>query len=130
MMRALIRQALIGDATLAGLGVVAPGVISGDVDTPAERPFLQLRWGQTTPGLSTVDRRVLIIWVHDKPGNYSRIDSIIRQIKVILAGLEADQHSSGWLLKTEWITDSEDLTDDGHGTITRTTTHNLVGSGN
>lgn len=129
-MRTVIRQAIANDVTLAGLGVVPSGVLAGDVDTPTERPFIQLRWGETSPGLSTVDNRVLAIWVHDQPGDYTRIDSIIRRIKQIFDGLTPVQHSTGWLLEIEWVTDSDDLTDDGHGTITRTTTHTLVGSGN
>lgn len=129
-MRTVIAQALMNDATLAGLGITSEGVYAGDVDTPQERPFIQLRWGQTTPGLDTVDNRVLVVWVHDRPGDYIAIDAIVRRIKDIFRSLEATQHASGWILKIEWVTDSDDLTDDGHGTITRTTTHNLVASGN
>lgn len=129
-MRTVIAQALMNDATLAGLGITSAGVYSGDVDTPQERPFIQLRWGQTTPGLDAVDNRVLVVWVHDRPGDYTTIDSIVRRIKEIFRSIEATQHDAGWILKIEWVTDSDDLTDDGHGTITRTTTHNLVASGN
>ena len=129
-MRTLIRQVLIADPTLIGFGVAPGAVLAGDVDTPAERPFLNLRWGATTPGMDVVDRRSLVIWVHDKPGDYTRIDSIIRRIKSLFGALAGEAHSSGWLSQVEWVTDSNDLVDDGHGTITRTTTHNLVGSGN
>lgn len=129
-MRAYIAGLLVADATLAAQGVVQAGVISGDVDTPADRPFVQLRWGQATPGLSTVDNRVLVIWVHDTPGDYTRIDTIVRRIKEIFRGVSAQPHETGWITEIQWVTDSDDLTDDGHGTITRTTTHNLVSSGN
>lgn len=129
-MRTVVRQALVNDATLASYGVVAAGVLAGDVDTPSARPFINLRWGETTPGLSTVDNRVVSIWVHDRPGDYTRIDNIIRRIKQVLIALEGTQHTTGWIVAVEWVTDSDDLTDDGHGTITRTTTHTLVASGN
>lgn len=128
-MRTLIRNAIVVDATLTGLGVVSAGVLAGEVDTPAQRPFLVLRWGDTIPGLDTVDRKVLVIWVHDNPGSYSRIDSVIRGLKVLFRSMEADQHATGWLIKAEWVTDSGDLTDDGHGTIVRTTSFNFVSSG-
>lgn len=121
---------LVADAMLTTLGVTEAGVIAGDVDTPSARPFVQLRWGQATPGLSTVDNRVLVIWVHDVPGDYEKIDAIIRRIKQLFQGIAGAQHAFGWITVVEWVTDSDDLTDDGHGTITRTTTHNLVSSGN
>lgn len=129
-MRSLIRSVIIADATLEGFGVVDGAVLAGDVDTPAERPFINLRWGPTNVGLSTVDRRLITLWVHDMPGDYARIDAIIRRLKIILLSLEARAHASGYVLMVEWSGDSEDLIDDGHGTITRTTSFTLVSSGN
>ena len=129
-MRALIRSAILGDPTLAGLGVVSAGVLAGDVDTPQVKPWLNLRWSITSPGLAHVTRRGLVIWVHDQPGDYeARIDPIIRQLKVVLTALEGVAHPYGYLTTVEWTGDSEDLVDDGHGTITRTTSFSLVGSG-
>lgn len=129
MMRTLIRQSLIASTELETLGVVPEAVMAGDVDTPEYRPFLNLRWNTTTPGLATVDRRSLVIWVHDEPGDYDRIDRIIREIKAIMTSLVGVAHAYGYLVVAEWSGDSEDLTDPGHGTITRTTTYSLVGTG-
>ena len=129
-MRALIRLALVNDATLQSLGVTAAGVVMGEVDSIEERPFLNLRWGATLPGLDVVSRRTLDIWVHDQGTDYeAKVDPIIRRIHTILAGLEATPHTSGYLVKAEWTGDSGDLADDGHGTITRTTSYSLVGTG-
>lgn len=128
-MRALVRSTLMTDPTLIDRGVVPLGVLAGDVDTPEERPFLQLRWGNTAPGLSAVTRRDLVVWVHDEPGDYTRIDSIIRRIKTIMASLVGVMHPDGHLMIAEWTGDSADLADDGHGTITRTTSFSLVGTG-
>ena|SRR5688500_5943102 len=128
-MRALVRLALIQDPTLITLGVVPEGVFAGDVDTPDQRPFLQLRWSNTTPGVDVVSRRDLVIWVHDNAGDYERIDSVIRRIKTIMSQLVGVPHAAGYLMVCEWTGDSADLTDDGHGTITRTTSFSIVGTG-
>jgi len=128
-MRALIRTSLTTDPELLALGVVPDGVFSGDVDTPKQRPFLQLRWSTTTPGLAAVSRRILVIWIHDLPGDYARVDAIIRRIRVILGALAGQPHPAGHVVACEWTGDSEDLTDPAHGTITRTTSYSLVGTG-
>jgi hypothetical protein len=132
--RDVILAALLGDATLAGLGVSDGAVLTGDVDTPTERPFLQLRYGPTTPGPARggvgPNMRDLTIWVHDVPNDYTRIDKIIQQIKVVMLALEAEQSAltDGWLVVVEWVGDSDDLADDGHRTITRNTSYRIVGS--
>lgn len=129
-LRTIVRAVLINDPALELLGVVDLGVRSGDVDTPMERPFLVLRWGTTTPGLDVVNNRTLTIWVHDnKSSGYARIDSVIKRIRVLFNAVEGVPHDDGHLIKLEWVTDSDDLVDPGHGTITRTTTHNIVGTG-
>lgn len=133
-MRDIILAALLGDATLVGLGVSDGAVLTGDVDTPAERPFLQLRYGATTPGPARggvgPNMRDLTIWVHDVPNDYTRIDKIVQQIKIVMLALEAEQSAltDGWLAVVEWVGDSDDLADDGHRTITRNTSYRIVGS--
>jgi hypothetical protein len=130
-MRAYIRGLLLGDATLESLGIVSPEqVFAGDADTPMERPFIQLRWGGVTPGIGGVDPRGLVTWVHDNPGDYARIDAVLRRVKALYAGVYGVAHETGWLTQIDWVNDTDDLTDDGHGTITRNTTHTLIGSGN
>lgn len=130
MARTLIRQLILGDIELAALGVVPAGVLSGDIDTPQVRPFLQLRWGTTQPGLSTVNFRLLTIWVHDEPGDYAPyIDPIAFRLRNLLPAQYALAHETGWLTSVEWSGDGDDGSDDGHGTIFRTTSYTLVGSG-
>jgi hypothetical protein len=128
-MRALIFQAIVSDPTISGFGVTEAGSFATDVDTPAQRPFLQLRWGRTDFGLDVVTVRTLNIWVHDEPGDYGRIDSIILRLRELLPTLEGQSNGSGHLVAVEWAGDSEDLADDGHKTITRYSTFTLVGSG-
>jgi hypothetical protein len=129
-MRALVRSSIIADPTLNGLGITGSSSFAVDVDTPQARPFLQLRWGANVPGLDTVTRRDLVIWVHDEPGDYSAsIDPIILRLRTLLAGLVGQNNGLGYVVAVEWTGDSEDLADDGHRTITRTTSFSLVGSG-
>lgn len=128
-MRALVFQAIIADPTLIGLGFTSSAAFAVDVDTPTQRPFLQLRWGRNDIGLDRVTRRNLVIWVHDEPGDYSRIDQTIIRLRALLPTLEGQSNGSGFLMSAEWSGDSEDLADDGHKTITRNISFSLVGTG-
>lgn len=130
-MRELIVQAIVNDSTLNGLGINDDSSFAVDVDTPQERPFLQLRWGGNEPALSQteVGRRTLTLWVHDQPGDYGRIDTIILRLRAILPTLEGQNNGLGYLIAAEWSGDSEDLSDDGHRTIARWTSFSLVGTG-
>lgn len=128
-MRALIFQALVNDPTLNGLGITSASSFAVDVDTPQSRPFLQLRWGRNDVGLSVVTKRTLVVWAHDEPGDYSTIDAILTRVKSLLPTLVGESNGMGHLVDVEWTGDSEDLADDGHRTITRTTSFVLVGSG-
>lgn len=129
MMRELIFQAIITDATLNGLGITDDSSFAVDVDTPSQRPFLQLRWGRNDEGLDSVTRRNLVIWVHDQPGDYTEIDAIILRLRALIPALVAQPNVNGWLVGAEWAGDSEDLVDDGHRTIARNTSFVLIGSG-
>lgn len=128
-MRALVRSAIIADSVMQSLGVVPAGVFAGDVDTPDARPFLQLRWGRTDLGLDVVQRRNLVVWVHDQPNDFFRVDSIVVRLRTVLIQLVGMATDTGHVVAVEWLGDSEDLSDDGHGTITRTASYSLIGSG-
>jgi hypothetical protein len=128
-MRAILRTAIINDSSLNTEGIGDDEFFAVDVDTPEARPFMQLRWGVNNVGLDVVTRRFLVVWVHDEPGDYSRIDRIIQRLRVLLPLLEGTVDGSQSILAVEWTGDSEDLTDDGHRTIARTASFTLVGSG-
>ncbi len=130
-MRSLIAQTILADATLTGLGVVEETLFAGDVDTPPNVLWLNLRWGQVpaVPSVAAMATRNLTIWVHDEPNDYSKIDQVVRRLRELLPGIEAAEHDSGWINSIRWAGDSDDLTDDGHGTITRTTSYTIVGTG-
>jgi hypothetical protein len=128
-MRTYIRQALVNDAPLAALGVVAANIVSGDADSVRGRPMLNLQWGDTNAGMGPVYRRNLVIWVHDAQGSYDRIDAILRRIRTVLTGLVGGSTGVGSLVQIEWLTDSGDLRNDDRKTVLRTATYTVVGSG-
>lgn len=128
-MRELLFSTITGDSTLQAFGITDNSSFSVDVDTPEYRPFLQLRWGRNDEGLDVVTRRTLTIWVHDEPGDYGRIDTIIYRLRQLLPTLEGSSNGLGHVVAVEWTGDSEDLTDEGHNTITRWASFSLVGSG-
>lgn len=129
-MRAVIRQAIIGDASLQALGVVPEGVLSGDIDTPAPRPFLNLKWGAKNPAPfgGAAQRTTLAVWVHDEPNDYDRIESILARLRVLLTSLLGLQDTSDYVSQIEWTGDGVDLKDDGHRTIVRVGNYTLNGS--
>ena len=128
-MRSLVFQTIVSDPTLNGFGITGATSFAVDVDTPQGRPFLQCRWGRNDEGLDVVTRRNLVVWVHDAPGDYAKIDSIILRLRELLPTLINQSNGLGWVVGVEWAGDSEDLADDGHRTITRNTSFVLVGSG-
>lgn len=128
-MRAIVRSAILADPTIQAEGITSSQFFAVDMDTPQGRPFMQLRWGLNNVGLDVVTQRFLVVWVHDEPGDYSRIDRIIQRLRIVLPALSGVHQAPYSILDIAWTGDSEDLTDDGHGTITRTSSYTLVGSG-
>lgn len=129
-MRRVIYESLKTDSQLLALGLLPTAIRAGDVDTPEERPFIDLRWGLTpsVPNIANVGPRFLTVWVHDEPNDYERIDRIIRRVKAIFAGLVGVRHETGYITLIEWSGDGEDGKDEGHGTIFRTTGHSIIGT--
>jgi hypothetical protein len=126
-----LARTIYTDAQLTADGVTRAGTFSGDVDSPSMRPYLVLRWGETSPGVgrSLVRRRTLLIYVHDKPNDYTRIDRIIRRIREVFESMAGERTDTGWITQIDWETDSGDLSDDTSRTIMRTSAFNIVGQG-
>jgi hypothetical protein len=91
---------------------------------PSVRPFLVVTFTSKVPELNDGETpvshsQVLTVWVHDEPGSYSQIDSIIELVRAALIGDSARI--------CVWTGDSGDLADDTYATITRNSTYRLVG---
>lgn len=66
------------------------------------------------------------IWAHDQPGSYQRIDSLLAAVRAALVGPVALPGA----IACRWQGDSQDLADDGLGTITRNSAFVFIGTGN
>lgn len=139
-LRALLRDALVGDSALRLLLGAATdaeaeaAVYAGNADSAQERPFVNLKWQETSPGMETVDRRPVVVWVHDRPDDYGVVDAILRRVREILTGdaligVEAPDSTGGWSVDVQWTGDSPDGFDPDRGTIWRTGTYTVTGSG-
>jgi hypothetical protein len=131
MSKAAVYNLLATDAQLQSLGLPSTGVfLAGTTDTPDERPFLALAWGNENRGLSWESQpgtRELVIWVHDIPGDYERIDAIIKRIRTLLSTSVHVEGLDGYTLtQADWTGTSGDLQDDGHGTFVRTVGFTVV----
>ena len=131
-LRDYVYQLLANDSVLNGLGIDGNSLHTvNDTDTPQERPYTTIRWGNTNPGLNasyTMIFRDFQIWVHDVPGDYTKIDNILLRIRQLLTGVEGANAGAGFVSMVEWEGDSDDLSDDAQGTITRYGEFHLVGS--
>lgn len=133
-MRDYVFGLLTGDSDMNDLGItVDSGFIQHDVDTPQVRPFMTIHWGNTNPGIQgfdLVNERDFQVWVHDAPGDYTKIDNILSRIRVLLMGTEATYTNTPgrWITGVEWMGDSDDLNDDEQDTITRYGEFRLIGS--
>lgn len=131
--RSFVFSLLTTDTTLIALGITADSVFTThDVDTPQVRPMIVLRWGLTDNVLnrSPIASRGLQVWVHDQPGDYERIETILRRVRTLLTSVSAQNAgaSDAWVSEIKWERFSEDLSDEDAGTIARNGDFTITGS--
>jgi hypothetical protein len=124
---------LTTDSVLNALGITADSVFTThDVDTPQVRPMLVLRWGITDNVLnhSPMASRGLQVWAHDEPGDYERVESILRRVRTLLTSVSAENAGANdeWVSEIKWERFSEDLSDEDAGTVTRNGDFTITGS--
>lgn len=85
------------------------------LDSKPTPPYLVYRFNPATPRIVPAMSQNFQIWAHDKPGDYSQIDTLLELVKVNLTSQEA----FGNFYEVAWIEDSEDLFDEASETITR-----------
>lgn len=108
-----------------GFDVYAGGSLTG---SPEKRPFIVINVGSDFPELNDGDvpawsKRSASIWVHDDPGSYDKIDTIIKAIRDKLVGQVAQADA----ICITWDGDSDQFADDMMGTIVRNTSYQLIG---
>lgn len=124
-------RAIVYGLLVAEFNADMPNRIFGPAaaDETISEPFCTYRIRGTFPsGASRSGLRGLEVWFHDRGGSYLRIDGFITRAKNVLDNVVNVQGEGGSLLsQCRWESDSPDLTDDGHRTITRMTSYTLVG---
>lgn len=122
--RTALYELITEDTVLNELGVTADNVFnSNDVDSPTMRPFVAIRWRNSERAFNSAYRRYVTIWVHDTPSDYTVIDSIIKRLNALLGGAVHVEGTDGSRITMfDHQGDSDDLIDDGFGTIARNTT--------
>lgn len=136
-MRGALRAALMNDPWLRNALAIddnnEPIIVANagaDSDLILPCPHLILRMGVREIGVGSVFRRGFEVWAHDNPGDYEVIDSILNRCRQVLTAITAVQAQTGnWISCVEWQDDSEDLFDEGPGTITRNSRYTVIGSG-
>lgn len=140
--RAFVVGKIVDDPLLSSMGFDRDSVFNQHgVDTPQVRPFMVLRWQAAIPAFATTNRgsgirnfpvnqRILQVWVHDVPADYSLIDRSLKRLRAILTGVEGVNvgEADSWLHTIVWEGESDDLSDDEVGTITRHAQFRLTGS--
>lgn len=121
---------LAGHAPLTSVVPVAQIKGAGSLDSdPGPRPFIVIRIGTERrgpfPGVSYCDA---MLWVHDEPGDYLRIDNILQIVKDFLVpnGREEPVPNAGGIAIT-WQGHSSELADEGFRTIMRNASYQLTG---
>lgn len=112
-------------SSLVGGRIFAAGSLKG---APKDKPFVTFRLGQTISELNDdgkphVFRHEAIVFIHDVPGSYRRIDNLLNVVRSILVG----QVSAESAIACTWQGDSGELSDEFYGTITRNASFRLIG---
>ena len=125
MMRSWLNQQMRADpalTALVGTRIYPSTRIREDQSTrDLEKPFIVYRTSSELSNLrgdgsDLVKVQAFQIFVHDIPGDYMQIDSILSALEDLLSDT-VDQAAG--VIRCEWIENSEDFRDDDMGTILR-----------
>lgn len=132
-MRTFIAEMLSNDAILASNGINRDAVYQANtVDTnPTERPFISVSWRNRLQARSIPDRFPsaaygLQVWVYDEPGDYTKIDTIVRRIRALMGEVVAQPVAGGHISSIRWTGDSPDLYDTVYKAIVRNTSYEVI----
>lgn len=100
---------------------------SNSLDTPPEHQFIVVRWEDWSPQFYRHGPQRLTIWLHTKDLDYADIDKGLEIVKDLMGSAVHLPGSDGWTLtQADWRGDSQDLIDDGFGTLTRNSAFDAV----
>lgn len=137
MSRAAVIDAIVNDATLAGVGFDDTSVVPNyDAEQrPTDEMFIVLRWGTDDIALAGDDSTVKMgprnvdIWVHmyrELSSDFNRIDSVIDRLDQVLSNI-IDLPGSDGRTVSQIISKgrSRDLKDDGYQTFCRSASYQV-----
>jgi hypothetical protein len=120
--REILYQGLIASTDLAAELELTEGETIEDrihqassLTTRPRTPFVTFRMHTHFPRQGVGQREYCQIWANDDPGDYLRIDRILKQCRIALESLQPN----GEFLEARWIETGVDLKDDDMGTINR-----------
>lgn len=128
-MRRLIYNVFSTDAALMAL---LPGGLFGDrAEIPSDtlRPFGILTHEGPNPGVSRMMQSRSFLWVHDEPGDYTRIDAVLKMAREVLLTAVPTSLNGVWLNDVRWEGVSPDLFDDTRRTNVKNAAFLLTGNG-
>lgn len=119
-MRTEIFQALTGHA---GLTAIVGGRIyqASNLFNVPKKPFVVFRMHNAYV-FQLGHRKMVQVWYHDEPGDYSRIDQMMEHGKAALEAIPPHDN----FLELRWFEDSVDLKDDDMGTICRNARYQMT----
>jgi hypothetical protein len=88
---------------------------------PHDKPFILFRQTSDTPDVRGDDRdngrqTGFMIFAHDVPGDYLRIDAILARLKILFGDTN---DPANLITRSIWLESSDDTRDEDMGTITR-----------
>jgi hypothetical protein len=77
--REIIAQRIATDPTCQDLGLDPDSVYQADTaESPEERPFIVVRWGDVAGQMGHVTVRNVDLWAYDQLGDYTRAERLVR----------------------------------------------------
>lgn len=128
-MRRLVYNLLSTNAPFMAL---LPGGLFGDraeFPVPLEKPFGVLLHEGPLPGVRSHRQYRSALWVHDEPGDYTKIDEVLRAAEILLVAAVPVSLNGVWLNDVQWTGVSGDLSDDARRTNVKNTNFLLTGNG-
>ena len=106
-------ELLNNNPALLELGLPEDAVIQADsAQSPTQRPFIVLRWGDQQPGLGNYTRRPMTLWVYDEEGDPTRAERIGNKACEILKSHMQVKTDTGWILEFREMLQGADLFDE------------------
>lgn len=96
-------------------------------DRPDEMPFGVVAFSVESPGLASIRRIAVDVYVHDERGSYLLVDSALDNVERVCQEMVHVKTARAEILQVEYSGRSGDLEDDGFRTMTRYSSFQIIG---